>query len=106
MNKDLKDMLKELKKSIELMEKLENNDFKGIKNKMTERLEKSLNEPCTISIEKDKTGKAKILIEGERLALLITFIGLKSNVLKKLHCSKEELEFLENFVGSEEVKNG
>lgn len=104
MEKDLKELLNNLKELRETIEKIGNSEFKDMKDKLINRLENSLNEPCKILIEKDKTGKAKVTLDGERLALLITFIGLKNQVLKQLKCGKEELEFLENFVGSEEVK--
>ena len=104
MDKDLKELLNNLKELRETIEKIGNSEFKDIKGKLINRLENSLNEPCKISVEKDKTGKAKITLDGERLALLITFIGLKNQVQKQLKCGKEELEFLENFIGSEEAK--
>ena len=104
MDKDVKEILKELKKLKTTMEKITNKDLEEAKHNFEKRLEESLNEPCKISIEKDKNGQARCMVEGERLALLITFIGLKQNIISKLHTSKEELEFLEHFVGSEEVK--
>ena len=94
-------MLKELKK---LRKVINDKDMEEAKHKFEKRLEESLNEPCKISIEKDKSGQARCMVEGDRLALLITFIALEQNVITKLHSSREEIEFLEHFIGSEEVE--
>ena len=104
MDKDIKEILKELKKLKTTMEKITEKDLDEAKSKFEEKLKESLNEPCKISIEKDKGGQARCMVEGERLALLITFIALKKAVMSKLHTSNEELEFLEHFIGSEEVE--
>ena len=96
-NKDVKEMLKDLK---ELIEIFEDSDFEKAKEKFEKQLKEALNEPCKITIEKGKKGDAKLGIEGRRLALLISLAGAEESILKQLKCSEDEFKFIKNLVGT------
>ena len=96
-NKEIKEMLNNLK---ELLEIMEDSDIGKAKEKFEKMLKEAINEPCKITIEKGKKGDAKLGIEGRRLALLISLAGAKQGILKQLKCSDEEFEFISNFVGT------
>ncbi len=96
-NKEIKEMLNDLK---ELIEMFEDSDIGKAKEKFEKMLKEAINEPCKITIEKGKNGEAKLGVEGRRLALLISLAGAKQGILKQLKCSDEEFEFISNFVGT------
>lgn len=100
MEKDLKEMLNGLKDVLETMQKM---DFG--KGKFKELMEKSVKEPCKITIEKNKKGECKMGVEGQRLALLITLAGAEQGILKQLSCNESEFEFIKNLVGTKEADN-
>jgi len=101
MDKDIREMLNDLK---EMLEIATSEDFKNAKDKFSKLMEEGLKQPCKITIEKYKDGKAKTGIEGNRLSLLITLAGAEKGILKQLSCSNEEFEFIKNFVGTEETE--
>ena len=96
-NKEIKEMLNNLK---DLLEIIEDSDLGKAKKKFEKMLKEAINEPCKITIEKGKNGEAKLGVEGCRLSLLIALAGAKQGILKQLKCSDEEFEFISNFVGT------
>ncbi len=101
MDKDIKEMLGNIK---ELLEIMESKDLTKVKNKFSEMLDEALEQPCKISVEKGENGGAKIEVEGQRLSLLLTLAGAEKGILKQLHCKDEEFDFIKNFVGTKEAE--
>ena len=64
-------------------------------------MREALKDSCEISIKKDKNDSARCKIEGTKLSIIITLIGAKRNILKKLNCSEEEFKFIEQFIECE-----
>lgn len=105
MDKELKDLLKELN---ELIGNLANSDNlnseldKAMK-KMSDRIEKDINnafkEECTISIEKKKNGESISRIEGKPITILITLAGLEKGIMEKLNPPKELWNMIKEKVG-------
>lgn len=58
------------------------------------KLQKALNQPAKISIEKFKDGTAKTQIKGTKYAILIALAGLETNILEYLNISSESWEFI------------
>lgn len=100
MEKELKEMLNNLK---EMLEIATSKDFDKAKEKFSEIMDEGIKQPCKITIEKNKKGECKMGIEGNRLALLITLAGAEQGILKQLSCEQKEFDFIKNFVGSKEV---
>ena len=98
-NKEIKEMLNNLK---ELLEIMEDSDIGKAKKKFSKMLNEALEQPCKITIEKGKKGDAKLGIEGSRLSLLIALAGAEQGILKQLKCNDEEFEFIKNLVGTRE----
>lgn len=100
-------MIKDLKEITKMLEELEKivakNDLKNIVEK---RLNEALNEPVSISVKKNKNGKAEVKMDGERLAVLITLAGLEQTILRNTDTPVEIWEFIKERVGSMEVDNG
>ena len=101
MEKDIKEMLRDLK---EMLEIVTDKDMGKAKDKFSNMLSEAIKQPCKITIEKDKRGQANVGVEGNRLALLVTLAGAEQGILKQLHCDKNEFDFLKEFIGSKEVK--
>lgn len=97
---ELKEVLSDLKKIFDEKE----NTPENAKKMFYELLNRAINEPCEISIKKEKNGYAQASINGERLSLIVTLIGLEREVLNKLKCPKEEYEFIKTFIGSKEAE--
>ena len=100
MEKEFKEMLKNLK---EMLEMVINEDTEKNKEKFSNMISEAIKQPCKITIEKDKRGQAKLGVEGNRLALLITLAGAEQGILKQLSCEQKEFDFIKGFVGSKEV---
>ena len=100
MDKELKEMLNHLK---EMLEIATSDNFDKAKEKFSEIMDEALKQPCKIKIEKDKKGKAKMGVEGQRLALLVTLAGAEQGILKQLKCDNDEFEFIKQFVGTREA---
>ncbi len=100
MEKEFKEMLKNLK---EMLEIVENSDIGKAKEKFSNMLEEAINQPCKITIEKGKKGECKLGVEGHRLSLLLTLAGAEQGILKQLSCEQKEFDFIKGFVGSKEV---
>lgn len=101
MDKDIRETLKNLK---EMLDIATSEDFNKIKDKFDKLMNEALKQPCKITIEKYKDGKARTGIEGNRLSLLIALAGAEKSILKQLNCDNEEFEFIKNFVGAEETE--
>lgn len=99
-NKDLKEMLKSMENILEL---LNNSDLGKAKEKFSNMLEEAINQPCKISINKSDNGKCEMGVEGQRLAILVTLAGAEKGILKQVHCSHEEFDFIKNFVGTKDA---
>ena len=99
-NKEIKEMIKGMKEVLEL---LNSDNFKEKKDKFEKMLNEALDEPCKITIEKGKDGACRCGIEGRRLSLLIALAGAKKDLLKQLHCSDEEFEFISKLVGTRQA---
>lgn len=100
MDKELKEMLNDLK---EMLEIVENTDIGKAKKKFEKMLNEALEQPCKITIEKGKNGEAKMGVEGNRLSLLIALAGAEKGILKQVHCSDEEFDFIKNLVGTKDA---
>lgn len=100
MEKEFKEMLKNLK---EMLEMVTNEDTEKNKEKFSNMISEAIKQPCKITIEKDKRGQAELGVEGNRLALLITLAGAEQGILKQLSCEQKEFDFIKGFVGSKEV---
>jgi len=100
MDKELKEMLNNLK---EMLEIATSNDFDKAKEKFSEIMGEALKQPCKITVEKNKKGEAKMGVEGQRLALLVTLAGAEKGILKQLKCNNDEFEFIKQFVGTREA---
>lgn len=98
MDKEIKEMLKELLKDLE--EKLDkiDGDF-NLKYKINE----AHKQPAKISIEKHEDGSADTHIEGSNLAILITLAGLENAVLGKLNPPKGLWGLIKNTTGTMEA---
>lgn len=101
-NKEIKEMLNNLK---ELIEIFEDKDISKAKKKFEKMLNEALDQPCKITIEKSKDGEAKLGIEGSRLSLLIALAGAEQGILKQLKCNDEEFDFIKNLVGTRDNKD-
>ena len=99
MKRNVEDLHNKIK---ELLEELDGIDFKKMKNKIDERLQNAIDEPCIISIDKKQGGEASIIVKGDRLSLLVTLAGLEKQVLEKLECNNSEWEFIKNKIGTRE----
>lgn len=88
MDKEIKEMLKELLKDLE--EKLD-------------KINEAHKQPAKISIEKHEDGSADTHIEGSNLAILITLAGLENAVLGKLNPPKGLWELIKNTTGTMEA---
>ena len=100
MDKEIKEMLKNIKEMLEIVEE---SDLDKTKEKFEKMLNEALNQPCEIAIKKDKDGGAKTKVEGCRLSLLITLAGLEKTLCKQLHCSDGEFELIKNLVGTKDA---
>ena len=100
MDKELKEMLNHLKDMLEIAT---SKDFEKAKEKFSEIMDEALKQPCKITIEKNKKGEAKMGVEGQRLALLISLAGAEQGILKQLHCTNDEFDFIKQFVGTREA---
>lgn len=100
MEKEFKEMLKNLK---EMLEMVINEDTEKNKEKFNNMMSEAIKQPCKITIEKDKRGQVKLGAEGNRVALLITLAGAEQGILKQLSCEQKEFDFIKGFVGSKEV---
>lgn len=100
MEKEFKEMLKNLK---EMLEMVINEDTEKNKEKFNNMMSEAIKQPCKITIEKDKRGQVKVGAEGNRVALLITLAGAEQGILKQLSCEQKEFDFIKGFVGSKEV---
>lgn len=100
MEKEFKEMLKNLK---EMLEMVINEDTEKNKEKFNNMMSEAIKQPCKITIEKDKRGQVKVGVEGNRVALLITLAGAEQGILKQLSCEQKEFDFIKGFVGSKEV---
>lgn len=100
MEKEFKEMLKNLK---EMLEMVTNEDTEKNKEKFNNMMSEAIKQPCKITIEKDKRGQVKLGAEGNRVALLITLAGAEQGILKQLSCEQKEFDFIKGFVGSKEV---
>ena len=100
MEKEFKEMLKNLK---EMLEIVENSDIGKAKEKFSNMLEEAINQPCKITIEKNKGGKCNVKLQGNELSLLLTLAGAEENILKRIYCEQETFDFIKTFVGSKEV---
>ena len=97
MDKDIKDMLKDLlNKMGEKLEKVE---------KVDSMISEAINEPCKICIDKKENGEACLGVEGSRLALLVTLAGMEKSILNKLDCDNQEFSFIKSVVGTKEGDN-
>lgn len=98
MDKEIKEMLKELLKDLE--EKLDkiDGDF-NLKDKINE----AHKQPAKISIEKHEDGRAETHIEGTNIAVLIALAGLEKTVLEKLNPPKGLWELIKTSTGTLEV---
>lgn len=100
MEKEFKEMLKNLK---EMLEMVTNEDTEKNKEKFNNMMSEAIKQPCKITIEKDKRGQVKLGAEGNRVALLITLAVAEQGILKQLSCEQKEFDFIKGFVGSKEV---
>ncbi len=102
MDKDIKEILKRMEKIATL---LKDKDIASLSKEADELFEKAIKEPCKISIKKDGNGKAEVQVQGTRLAVLIALAGLKEAVLNNTNCTEDEFDFIQNRIGTKEVKN-
>ena len=102
MEKELREMLKELKK---LRKVITDKDIEEAKENFDKLMSEALNTPCEISIKKEDSGLANMKIEGKRLAILVTLAGAEKGILQQLKCTDDEFEFIKGFVGSKEYDN-
>jgi len=102
MEKELKELLKELKK---LRKVVTDKDMEKAKENFSKQMEEAIKTPCEISIKKENSGLANMKVEGKRLAILVTLAGAEKGILKQLHCTEDEFDFIKNFVGSREYDN-
>ena len=100
MEKEFKEMLKNLK---EMLEMVTNEDTEKNKEKFNNMMSEAIKQPCKITIEKDKRGQVKLGAEGNRVALLITLAVAEQGILKQLSCEQKEFDFIKGFVGYKEV---
>lgn len=98
-NEELKKVLKELNQKLGKILEETSDGFSEI---IANRLSEAHNEKCELSIKKDKNGKAKIVMEGSTLAILITLAGLEKTVLEKTHVPSEVWEMIKSTVGTRE----
>lgn len=97
-------MDKELNEKMDkLYDKLLDTLFNELDN-MRDTFKEATSKPCKIHIDND--GKDTALnVKGGRLTILITLAGTEKRILKYLHCTNEEFEFIKNIVGAKEVND-
>ncbi|MBP5426697.1 MAG: hypothetical protein J6Y29_02195 [Clostridiales bacterium] len=96
-NKELLEKLKELtEKMVDKMSK----NLDELEGQMTE----AIKEPCKIHIDNNGTN-TQLDVSGTRLNLLLTLAGAEKTILRDLHCSDSEFEFIKNFVRAGEDKD-
>ena len=99
-SKELKELLKEME---DIKKLLESKDYKKLQKEADKMFENAIKEPCDIVIKKDNNNGASIMVNGKRLAILVALAGAEEGILKELNCSKEEFNFIKNFIGTKEV---
>lgn len=105
MNKELKEILKELEELNETIEDLLKDNDKDFNSKLQKGIDKAMKDKASISIEKFENGTAEVNFEGRNLAVLITLAGLENCVLEKLNPPKELWEIIKHRVGTMEVND-
>lgn len=103
MDKEFKDMIKELKKLCEIGEEILDGDKSSKVNFIGSKLKEAYKRPAKISIDKKSGGEATCHIEGDALAILVALAGLKKFVLEKTDTSTELYELIEKCFGVKEV---
>lgn len=91
LEKMLKDMLKDL--------------ISSKKTEFMKGIEKHLDKPCSISIEKDKNGKCDTKIAGTSTGILLTLACLEKTVLEKIDPPTGLWEIIKETVGTREVND-
>ena len=102
MEKELKEMLKELENGLG---DLLNGNTEVINTKIQNKLNEALKDETTISIKKHKDGSAEICTKGNTIAILITLAGLEKAVLKNLKTPDTVWETIKEVVGTRENNN-
>ena len=96
------EILKTIENLAWLLEKYDNID--NLKCEFKRALKRALSQPYGISATKlENSTITKVHLNGERLALICGIATLESDLLKQLHCSEEEFNFIKQFIGTEEV---
>ncbi len=101
MNKELNNMLEELKeKLVELISE----DFDKKQEKVSKMIRENINKPSEIIIKGNENGKTEVTVNGERLALIINLAGSLDNILKTLKVDEDTFNAFRNVLDSKEVK--
>ena len=74
----------------------------GAKDRTDIIIDRAIQDPCEISIQKGENGEATIRVDGSRLALLIALAGAEKSILNQLDCDNDEFDFLKERISTRE----
>lgn len=98
MDKELKEMFKELNDNLKEMIPLMMSDIE-------KTIDKGFKEEAEIRIKKNKDGSSELSVTGTNCAVLIALAGLEEGILKKLDPPKGVWELIKKKVGTREVED-
>lgn len=96
MDKELKEMFRELNDSLKQTTSLMIDDLQ-------KTIDKGFKEEAEISIKTKKDGSANISVNGTNCAVLIALAALEQGIMKKLNTPKEVWELIKEKVGTREA---
>ena len=100
LDQELEKILEQLN---EKLEKLLDKKSEELGQAVSDRISEAHKENAHLSIVKNGDGKAKIIMEGTNLSMLVALAGLEKTVLEKTHVPSDVWKLIKETVGTKEV---